>query len=73
MTATTNATWCFAASWCSSIRRSPKRGQTIGNLARLGIAIKVISGDNRHVTAHMAEAVGLDAVFDADRRGSGGA
>jgi Mg2+-importing ATPase len=39
----------------------PEARETIGNLARLGIAIKVISGDNRHVTAHMAEAVGLDA------------
>lgn len=39
----------------------PEARETIGNLARLGIAIKVISGDNRHVTAHMAEVVGLDA------------
>jgi Mg2+-importing ATPase len=39
----------------------PEAAQTIRNLARLGIAIKVISGDNRHVTAHMAEAVGLKA------------
>ncbi|MCT8328972.1 magnesium-translocating P-type ATPase [Albidovulum sediminis] len=39
----------------------PEARETIGNLARLGIAIKVISGDNRLVTAHMAEAVGLDA------------
>ena len=39
----------------------PEAKRTIENLARLGIAIKVISGDNRHVTAHMAEAVGLDA------------
>lgn len=38
----------------------PEARETIGNLARLGIAIKVISGDNRHVTAHMAEAVGLN-------------
>ncbi len=38
----------------------PEAKQTIRNLAQLGIAIKVISGDNRHVTAHMAEAVGLD-------------
>ncbi len=38
----------------------PEARETIGNLARLGIAIKVISGDNRHVTAHMAEVVGLD-------------
>ena len=33
---------------------------TIHDLARLGIRIKVISGDNRYVTAHLAEAVGLD-------------
>jgi Mg2+-importing ATPase len=33
----------------------------IRDLARLGIAVKVISGDNRHVTRHVAEAVGLDA------------
>lgn len=39
----------------------PEARETIENLARLGIAIKVISGDNRHVTAHMAESVGLDA------------
>ena len=39
----------------------PEAQETIGSLARLGIAIKVISGDNRHVTAHMAEAVGLNA------------
>lgn len=35
--------------------------RTIQDLNRLGIRIKVISGDNRHVTAHLAEAVGLDA------------
>ena len=34
---------------------------TIAALRGLGIAIKVISGDNRHVTAHVARAVGLDA------------
>ncbi len=39
----------------------PEAKRTIEDLRRLGIAIKVISGDNRHVTAHMAEAVGLDA------------
>lgn len=39
----------------------PEAKRTIEELARLGIAIKVISGDNRHVTAHMAEAVGLNA------------
>ena len=35
--------------------------RTISDLNRLGISIKVISGDNRYVTAHMAAAVGLDA------------
>ncbi len=39
----------------------PEAKATIADLARLGIAIKVISGDNRYVTAHMAQAVGLDA------------
>jgi Mg2+-importing ATPase len=41
----------------------PKRDaqRTIRDLNRLGIRIKVISGDNRHVTAHLALAVGLDA------------
>ncbi|WP_097030823.1 magnesium-translocating P-type ATPase [Cereibacter ovatus] len=34
---------------------------TIASLRGLGIAIKVISGDNRHVTAHVARTVGLDA------------
>jgi Mg2+-importing ATPase len=32
----------------------------IAELTALGISIKVISGDNRYVTAHLAEAVGLD-------------
>ncbi len=39
----------------------PEARQTIRDLSQLGIAIKVISGDNRHVTAHLAEQVGLDA------------
>ena len=39
----------------------PEAKSTIRDLARLGIVIKVISGDNRFVTAHMAQAVGLDA------------
>ncbi len=39
----------------------PDAAGTIRDLARLGIRIKVISGDNRYVTAHLAEAIGLDA------------
>jgi P-type Mg2+ transporter len=38
----------------------PQARATIRDLAALGISIKVISGDNRYVTAHLAEAVGLD-------------
>jgi P-type Mg2+ transporter len=34
--------------------------RTIHDLAQLGIRIKVISGDNRYVTAHLAKAVGLN-------------
>jgi len=34
--------------------------QTIRDLTNLGVRVKVISGDNRHITAHLAEAVGLD-------------
>lgn len=38
----------------------PDAQQTIRDLTRMGIGIKIISGDNRYVTAHVAEAVGLD-------------
>jgi len=39
----------------------PKPGvrETLEALAELGIAVKIITGDNRHVAAHVAEAVGL--------------
>ncbi|ESZ54045.1 magnesium-translocating P-type ATPase [Mesorhizobium sp. C120A] len=41
----------------------PKKGvkETLAELARRGIAVKVISGDNRYVAAHLAQAVGLRA------------
>ena len=45
--------------------------RTIHDLAQLGIRIKVISGDNRYVTAHLAEAVGLESEVDAHRRRPG--
>ena len=38
----------------------PEAASAIHHLARLGMRIKVISGDNRYVTAHVAAAVGLD-------------
>lgn len=39
----------------------PKEGvrETLSALAQRGIEVKVISGDNRYVAAHLAEAVGL--------------
>jgi Mg2+-importing ATPase len=42
----------------------PKSGvaQTISALERLGVSIKVITGDNRLVTAHLAETIGIDDV-----------
>ena len=45
--------------------------QTIRDLTNLGIRIKVISGDNRYVTAHLAEAVGLDPKSMITGRGTG--
>ena len=41
----------------------PKEGvkETLAELAHRGIAVKVISGDNRYVAAHLAQAVGLRA------------
>jgi Mg2+-importing ATPase len=38
----------------------PDAQRTIAELARLGIAVKIVTGDNRYVTAHIAKAVGLD-------------
>ena len=39
----------------------PKRGvrETLSGLTERGISVKVISGDNRYVAAHLAEAIGL--------------
>jgi P-type Mg2+ transporter len=34
--------------------------RTIRSLGALGVRVKVISGDNRHVTAHLARMIGLD-------------
>jgi Mg2+-importing ATPase len=38
----------------------PEVQHTIDDLAKLSVHIKVISGDNRYVTAHLARAVGLN-------------
>jgi Mg2+-importing ATPase len=41
----------------------PKAGAraTLAALAARGVAIKIVTGDNRHVAAHVARSVGLDA------------
>lgn len=43
--------------------------ETILSLTKLGITTKIISGDNRHVTAHVAQQVGLDpkAILTGDK------
>lgn len=38
----------------------PDAETTIRSLASLGVRVKVISGDNRYVTAHLARVIGLD-------------
>ncbi|RVQ68766.1 magnesium-translocating P-type ATPase [Croceicoccus ponticola] len=38
----------------------PEAMQAVHDLQSLGISVKMISGDNRYVAAHVAEAVGLD-------------
>lgn len=47
----------------------PQIERTIRELVELGISTKIISGDNRHVTAHIASQVGLDpkAILTGDR------
>jgi P-type Mg2+ transporter len=39
----------------------PEAAQIIRDLAALGIRIKVVTGDNRYVAAHLAATVGLDS------------
>jgi Mg2+-importing ATPase len=38
----------------------PEAAAAIRDLAGLGVRVKVISGDNRHVVAHLAQTLGLD-------------
>ncbi|HVW04393.1 MAG TPA: magnesium-translocating P-type ATPase [Vicinamibacterales bacterium] len=41
----------------------PKEGaaQAVADLARLAVSVKVITGDNRHVAAHVASMIGMSA------------
>ena len=38
----------------------PQAAQAVRDLAARGVQVKVITGDNRYVAAHVAEAIGLD-------------
>ncbi|MCW3842271.1 magnesium-translocating P-type ATPase [Micromonospora yasonensis] len=46
----------------------PDAAQAIGRLARMGISVRLITGDNRHAASHIAGAVGLrgEPILGAD-------
>ena len=50
----------------------PEAGLAVRDLAARGVRVKVITGDNRYVAAHVAGMIGLDPKADADRRGDRG-
>jgi P-type Mg2+ transporter len=52
---------CFAGFLLFFDPPKPEAKKAINDLAALGIRIKIITGDNRHVAAHVACAIGLDA------------
>ena len=52
---------CFSGFLAFYDPPKPEAASAIADLAALGVAVKVISGDNRHVVAHVATALGLDA------------
>jgi Mg2+-importing ATPase len=39
----------------------PDAGAVVAGLAALGVTVKVISGDNRFVAAHLADSIGIDS------------
>lgn len=55
------AQMCFVGFLAFMDPPKPEAAGAIADLAALGVAVKVISGDNRHVVAYVAEALGLDA------------
>ncbi len=55
------AEMCFAGLLIFADPPKPESGAAIRDLASLGVAVKVISGDNRHVVASVARALGLEA------------
>jgi P-type Mg2+ transporter len=51
----------FAGFLCFSDPPKPDASQVLRALAERGVRVKMITGDNRHVAAHVAAQVGLDA------------
>jgi P-type Mg2+ transporter len=51
----------FAGFLCFSDPPKPDAPQVLHALAQRGVRVKMITGDNRHVAAHVAAQVGLDA------------
>jgi Mg2+-importing ATPase len=51
---------CFAGFLVFADPPKATARKTVDRLAGLGIRIKIVTGDNRHVAAHVAESVGID-------------
>lgn len=52
---------CFAGFLLFFDPLKPEAARTAHDLAACGIRLKIVTGDNRHVAAHVAAAMGLDA------------
>ncbi|HET7524515.1 MAG TPA: magnesium-translocating P-type ATPase, partial [Burkholderiaceae bacterium] len=50
----------FEGFLCFTDPAKPDAGDAIGSLLARGVRVKMITGDNRHVAAHVARQVGLD-------------
>jgi P-type Mg2+ transporter len=51
----------FVGFLCFSDPPKPDARQVLRDLAQRGVRVKMVTGDNRHVAAHVASQVGLDA------------
>jgi Mg2+-importing ATPase len=57
---------CFEGFLCFDDRPKVHIAETVQALAVSGVALKIITGDNRYVAAHVAAALGLGAAGDGD-------
>jgi Mg2+-importing ATPase len=57
---------CFEGFLCFDDRPKARIGETVDALAASGVALKIITGDNRYVAAHVAAGLGLGASRAAD-------